>query len=128
MWCVGGVGMGFGKTGLRFGGEGVLCRGRQGVSMTRGGGQFGFKTRGERIYWTMYSGIGVGTFNDTTPDTGPFRSAFVYLEPTAALGFVSKVGAIEVGLKALTTFNVAQWVSSGESRGLVHPTRACVWA
>ena len=32
--CLGGVGMGYGRSGLRLGGEGLYCQGRRGVKRT----------------------------------------------------------------------------------------------
>jgi hypothetical protein len=119
MGCLGGTGVVFGDRGLRVGGDLSLCQGRRGVSLTRGGANVGFRTLGQRVYWTTYAGIGVGTFRDKTPVTGAFRSAFGYLEPTTALGLVTRTGAVEVGFQSLAMIHGVQWVGTGPARGVL---------
>jgi hypothetical protein len=120
--CVGGMGLGVSDSGFRIGGEAAFCRGRDGVSLNRGGAQLGFRTRGRGLYWTLYTGIGVGALRDTTQLSGTYTAAFAYLRPTTAIGITSRIGALEVGLQAMTPINLVQWVKAGESRGFLHPT------
>jgi hypothetical protein len=120
--CVGGMGFGTSQSGFRLGGEASFCRGREGVAMNRGGLQMGVRTKGRALYLTGYTGLGVGVLRDTTPTSGTYTAAFVYLRPTLALGIPSRIGSLEVGVSAMAPINVAQWVKAGESRGIVHAT------
>jgi hypothetical protein len=117
--CIGATGFGFSDAGLRVGGEGVACRGNL-SSLTYGGAQVGFHRANEWMSWSVHSGVGLGTLSDRGASTGDYRSIFVYLKPTATFGFAWGASGIELGVYALMPLNLVQWVSDGESRGLMN--------
>lgn len=121
--CVGGVGFGFADSGLRIGGEGMGCRGRAGVGMVLGGAQVGFEHGRGAVWWSVHSGVGMGSLVDRTQVSGDYQSLFAYVRPEFTVGIDLPISAIEVGIHALTPINVVQWVGEeGEGRGVVHPT------
>lgn len=121
--CIGGVGYGVSKKGFRIGGEGVWCKGRrEGVDQVYGGMQLGRWWGSGHIYWSGYVGVGGGMLTDgTVHPEDPYRSMFLYLKPTMAVGFAFRVVALEIGFYGFAPLNVAQWVGPYDGRGLVTP-------
>ncbi len=95
MECQGGVGFGVNDH-RRIGGEGHYCEGdlaRAGF----GGVQVGWHSRGSFLWTSMYSGLGAGGIQATTPDARAWQGAFVYVRPTVSVGVALGFAALELG-------------------------------
>jgi hypothetical protein len=90
--------------------------------MGYGGVNVGYHNGLGVVSWGFGSGFGVGGLSDRSLDVGRYDALFLYAKPEVRVGFNLVVTGLELALHVLTPLNVAQWVPSGDGRGLVHPT------